>query len=241
MNETHSQFNTLRDKILKKIESGEVRMTSKTYFMLRVALLIAVLFLIIAISSFVVSYILFAIHVSGKLLLLGFGLQGILVFLSTFPWGFLLIDIILLFVLEWLLRYFRFCYGRPLLYLALGIFSVTSIAGAGIYATSIHDSLFMQARDKKLPVIGGMYSGLQKTSHENGLFRGVVVEIEGNTIVMKDFDHDTPENALFLVTVSPDMANVIQIGDVVFVAGTINKDKITAFGLKKTTPYFQGN
>ena len=75
--------------ILEKIRKNELTLKPKTYFRLRFAAFILVVVVLLVVSSFLSSFILFTIRASGQASLLGFGPSGWQVFLlSCFLGGF---------------------------------------------------------------------------------------------------------------------------------------------------------
>ena len=117
-----SQNNSLKNKVLGKIQAGEIHMKSKSYFVLRVILTIFVVLLILIISGLIISFILFSLKTSGRLFLLDFGMRGVMGFAFGFPWLLLFVDIVLLVILDYMLKSFRFGYHSPVVYLFLGTF-----------------------------------------------------------------------------------------------------------------------
>src|SRR4051812_38105080 len=110
MNEDTQQQNTVKDSILEKIKAGEVSMRPRSYFVLKSIILGILAIIGIFVSSLLLSFIFFSLHVSGRLFLLGFGGRGIEAFILLFPWKLFLIDLIIVFVLQSLIKQFRFGY-----------------------------------------------------------------------------------------------------------------------------------
>lgn len=152
MTNNEPQENNFKERILKNIETEDIKAYSKTHFLLRVILLIAVTIVTLIISVFLFNYVFFSLRISGHESLLGFGPQGVVPFLEFFPWPFLVVDIALIIILEWLLRKFRFGYRSPILYLLIGLFVVTVSAGYFIdRKTGFNDALLQQADHDYLP------------------------------------------------------------------------------------------
>ncbi len=68
-----NENNNIKLQVLDKIQSGDISMRPKYYFFLKVAAVTLVSFLVLIISSFLVSFVVFSIVQSGRLFLLGFG------------------------------------------------------------------------------------------------------------------------------------------------------------------------
>ena len=239
-NENITQNNNLKEKIFQKIKAGEVTMTSKYYFYCKVALLVFVIFITLLISAFLISYIMFSLRTGGHLFLLGFGSKGLYEFFIIFPWLILLVDIALLLFLDWLLKSFRFGYNSPIIYLFLGSFVVITSLGTLLTFTPLHKSMMRRAEDKGLPMMGGYYGQVRRSHSEQGIFRGTVVSIEGNTLLLgpNPYDKDPHMNRQITV-VGPegmDLSTILNIGDEVFVAGNATNSQIWAYGVHKLPP-----
>ncbi len=233
MNNTYSQEN-LKKAVLEKIQAGEIAMKPKAYFVLSVTALICLSILILVTSVFLISYTLFTLSVSGRLLLLGFGLRGFFAFVLLFPWFIFLLDIAFIWVLDLLIQRFRFAYHRPLIYVFVGTTLVVVLASLAFNATHFHGELQNRAERKQLPMFGGMYNHLRDPYEERGVFQGVVKNIEGNTFTI-DPDEDDSDTRVILV-ITPDdtvVHDLITVGDHVFVAGDIIDGEIHAYGIKK--------
>jgi hypothetical protein len=236
MENNNQQHEKIKQNVLEKIRSGEVHMHSRMYFALKMIVLILVATFALVISALVFSFIIFSIQASGRFLLLGFGTQGFLNFLILFPWGLLIIDILLLIILEQILKRFQFGYRSPLVYLISGLVVVVLAIGYFINFTPLHESLSRRADERDIPIIGGFYKHIHRPPHDRGLVRGFVTSINGNTIVLESDDRD-PGTATSTFTIIVPQALIsnghINIGDYLFVAGRRDDGKIQAFGIQK--------
>jgi hypothetical protein len=130
------QEKNFKERVLKRIDASNIEAYSKAHFTLRMILLIVVTMLILLISICLFSYICFNVRMGGH----------------VFPWTQLVIDIILVGILQWLLRNFRFGYRVPVLYLLLVLLVVTGIAGYVVYReTGFNELLLRQAEQNNLP------------------------------------------------------------------------------------------
>lgn len=144
-------MNDLKEKILAKIREGEVVMRPKVYFTLRAAALMLVALVVLTLSVFICNFIFFTLRLNGHESLLGRP-GGLFLFLRFFPWGLLVIDIALIFLLEWMLKSFKFAYQKPTLYLALALVAVVLSAGFVIdRGTPFNDRVLMWADRGGLP------------------------------------------------------------------------------------------
>ncbi len=251
------------EELLKKIKEGQISMRPKVFFTLKVALLCLVALFILLISAFIISFIFFGLVISGRMLLLGFGFRGILLFILAFPWLLFAIDILLMASLDWLLKKFTFGYRSPLLYLVVGSSVIVIAAGCLITTTSIHrDILHREERKNPMPLfgpmLGGFYHGLRTPPKNQGVFRGNVISTTTDGFILSDEKSDNDSDFGIAsttdigiatgtdfkplsgsqdlrVVLPPEIqtAGFIQIGDRVFIAGDIVGNEIHAFGITK--------
>ena len=232
-------INNLRDNVFKKIEAGEVSMKPKSYFLLKVAVLIFVVFVTFVISVFLISYILFSVQAAGHMFLLGFGTRGLYEFIVIFPWFLLLVDAFLLLFLDFLLKRFRFGYHSPIIYLFLVTLGIITVFGSIVYRTPLHKDLMYEAEGNHLPFARGMYDGLRKSHRKVGIFRGEIASTSGNIFTIKYDDYDTPGEDEPLEIVAPpgvEVGVLLHVGDKVFVAGDVVDGQFRAYGVHKLIP-----
>ena len=218
---TTNNHNSIRQSVLEKIKSGKVRRLPHSYFVARIVAIVFVGVLLLFVSSFIFSFLLFSIHESGEHALLGFGPQGILTFFILFPWPMLLLDIGLLFLLEWLLQGFKLGYRIPLLYIFLGILAISTIAGFIIDATPLHNFLLQKADKNQLPIVGGAYEHIFDHHDSDGVGRGIVVSTTTDGFIIQHNDHDNDKDD-GIVTVIPSQGTIlpaVKPGDRVLIFG----------------------
>ncbi|MFA5830040.1 MAG: hypothetical protein WC843_06155 [Candidatus Gracilibacteria bacterium] len=207
--------------------------------MLKLILLITVGVLALLTSSVLISFIIFSVNVSGKMFLLGFGARGISMFFLLFPWKILVINVLLLFLLEWLIKRFQFGYRRPFIYLLSCALAISIVAGLIINATPLHQAILKSNEERHLPVIGSFYEHLRRPTDGRDVVRGVVITISGNSLTLQadDLDNDHDDGIRKVIMAPPiQIPNFIKIGDLIFVAGDLRDDQIFAFGIRKIEP-----
>jgi hypothetical protein len=226
MTNNEPREDNFKERILKNIETEDIKVYSKTHFILRVILLIAVAMVTLIISVFLFNYVFFSLRISSHDLLLRFGPQGIVPFLEFFPWPFLFIDIALIVILEWLLRKFRFGYRSPILYLLFGLLIITVSAGYFIdRETGFNDVLLRQADHDYLPSpFGELYESARGVSlTKQGICRCTITAINGRVLVAQDVDTDdiNPTAITIVIPASYTGTNSLSVGDTIFVAGAV--------------------
>lgn len=230
----------IKAEILHKIQSGEVKMRPKAFFVMKVAVLVFVAFVTFVVSVLLVSYTWFSMRAGGHFFLLGFGGRGLFEFFLVFPWLILLLDIALIFFLDWLLKRFKFGYHNPVLYIFIGSLLLITAGGTILNMTSFHKNVMYLAENKHLPIpgVGGFYIELRRTHRENGLFRGEVVSIATSSFIMKNGRFDASDSTNTIDVLTPpgfDVDLLLDVGDQVFIAGDIVGGDIRAYGVKKLT------
>lgn len=126
-------------------------MRPRAYFVLRAAAALVVALVVLVISIFICNFIFFTIRLNGHESLLARP-GGILLFLQFFPWTLLALDALMVLVLEQMLRYFKFAYRRPVLYLVLGLIAAVAAAGFALdRGTPFNDRALDWADHGRLP------------------------------------------------------------------------------------------
>ncbi len=229
------QGRNFKERVFASIAERDIKIHPKIYFVVRIVLLAIVACMTLLVSVFIINYVFFSLRISGRNMLLGFGSQGWIWFFAYFPWALLAVDVILVGLLEWLLKQFRFGYRSPTLYLLIVLFAVTISAGYFMNRISgIDDALLRQA---DLHYLGGPLGQAYESvrgSHlaDEGICECAVTAVNGNVITARDINSTSSE---FLTIVAPPgyvATNSIQVGSVVFVAGTLSPSgTIQAFGI----------
>ncbi|HEY4509281.1 MAG TPA: hypothetical protein VJC13_03355 [Candidatus Paceibacterota bacterium] len=237
--DNNTQQNNIKQDVLEKIKTGQIQMKSRARFISGVTVLVCVTILVFIISALLISYIFFSIYTSGHLFLLGFGTRGFYQFILYFPWLLLALDALLLLLLDFLLKRFKFVYHRPVLIIFLGTLFLIAFIGFLVDLTSLHRAMMYRAEERNLPVFGGFYDGLRKSHRERGIVHGEVISINGSELVLRRDDYDdygfaTASSTLRVVApISLKVGTFLQVGDEVFVAGDIINGEIHAYGIRK--------
>ncbi|MDB5265579.1 MAG: hypothetical protein JWM39_292 [Parcubacteria group bacterium] len=236
MNENNPD--SIQQAVLDKVRAGTVRRRPRWQFILRVAGTIVVISLLLVIAAFLISFILYSLNESGEQFLLGFGLRGIQVFLTLFPWLFGLVALGLIVLLEWLIRGFRFGYRIPLLNIFLGVVGVSIVLGIVISVTPLHTTLQGFAAKDQLPILGQPYKHVLDHHEDEGLSRGKVITVGANEFIIQHDDHDRDtDDGTFSIHVAPDASIVLpHVGDEVLVFGEPEQGYIDASNVLVLSP-----
>lgn len=228
----------MRERILKDIKSGDVSMTPRTYFTLKVVALVAAMLGVLVVTIFIFNILYYSIRVSSHDALLGFGIKGFNTFWYVFPWGWLILDVALVVLLQWLLRHFRAGYKIPVLYLIAVLLGCAAVFGFVLEETSVNDRLI--EREELLPApLAQLYELIREPNEmQNGICRCVILAINGSVLVVQAEggrgDAITvvlPQSARYATTTG------LHVGDTIYLAGE-EKDEgeIEAFGIRLEIP-----
>ncbi len=216
--------NSIRENVLEKIKTGEIRKLPRAYFVLRIIATLFVGVLLLAGSALVASFIFFSLHESGEQFLLGFGLQGVAIFLKLFPWLFLAFDLLLVFLLEWLLQGFSFGYRIPLLNIFVSIVLASVVLGGVISLTPLHQELLHLSDKHELPIFAPAYEHIFDSHDDDGVCRGIVASVATSTFELThtDMDHDaSTAESTFTVPIPSDISpSMLKVGQRVLVLGS---------------------
>lgn len=227
----------LRDRIMSQIKSEHISMRPRVYFTLQIAAIALVAFLVLLLSVFIFNFILFSIRINSHDAFLGFGPRGIVAFLMFFPWPLLVLDAALIFVLEWLLRTFKFGYRLPIVYVLGAILAITFVTGFALdRGTFLNDHLMERAEGEHHlpPPFNALYGGARRPPHD-GICRCTITEMGTGTLTVEDHRRGATTTLTVLLPVNDLRATStgLHVGDVVIVAGDRDGTTIRAFGVRK--------
>jgi len=232
MNEDKTK-NSIEEKIIGKIKSGEVKMKPKIYFIAVTALITLGILITIGFALFITSFIIFSLHSSGSWFLPRFGTKGIGAFFMEMPWFLVILASLFIILTYFFGRRFSFAYRNPLIYFA-AIILVAVVAGSFIVAkTPLHKGLYLRAQNKypMMPMVGQFYKDYGPKKPDQVHF-GVVLDQNENGFKIK-----TPNNEEVQIIVTDDthfvFDNDINVGDSIMVGGENVSSTIEAFGIRK--------
>jgi hypothetical protein len=228
----------LRDSVLTRIRSDAVSMRPRFYFILRIALAIALALLVFLVSALVFNFVLFHVGAHGRLPLVGFGAHGILLFLYLFPWPLVLVDVAFMLALWMLIRKSAFVYRNPGVYPLALLVVLVALFGALVYVHGGVNTAFReQAHRGNLPSdVDDFFEprhGPPPGGARGDAFHGTVgtTTVEPVSFILID------TRASSSYTVIPDTGSTawppLHEGEQVVVGGTlVRPDLISAFGVR---------
>ncbi len=221
------------ERVLEQIREDKVVAHSRLYFNLRIVAIVVVLILVLLLSIFLASFMFYSVRVAGSTSLFGFGRSGWEAFLVLFPWKVAIVDLLLIIVLGFLVRTFRFGYKSPALYLLLGL--LVLMFGFGFVVdrgTSVHSRLMEETEQNRFRPVNPLYNSVRHPalSPVVGIYRGVIMSTDPLFV-----DLDIPgDGAAAYQVVFPGVfvQAPFGAGDQVFIQGSIDGNQIIANGIK---------
>ncbi len=223
--EQHSE--SIKDAVLTRITRGDVPMRPRSYFLIRIMALVALVLAIFLVTILIANFILFSIRINSHDELLHFGYRGFTLFIKFFPWPLLVLDVILIAIAQRLLSYFRFGYRYSMLFF-FGLFALI-VAGVGFAidrGTGINDSLLHHDDRHQLPFgIDGFYRGVRlPPPPDSGICRCRITAISGNVLSSIDVDtrhgHAGTARTIIVNPAEPLLAT-LHVGNIVFALGNM--------------------
>ncbi len=230
--------NSITEKVVSKIEKGELKMKPRAYFVAKSFLVIGLLVLASLLLLYFGSLIVFVLRVNNILLFHGMGFQAIRSILLSFPWYLVFLIFILIILIEIIGRRFRFVYRKPLIISLLTILLIVTISSFLIESSSLHHSFYRLAEQERLPLAGRMYRELGHLDIDDAYF-GIVLkkdndfwtmELDSGEIVSLKITEKTRGRRVFLE---------IEKGEKVIVVGELEEGVIDVVSFKKIERRFR--
>ena len=236
--EQTTETESMETRVLDRIRTEDLSVHSKAYFYGRVAFAVVVSCVVFCVSAFLFDYILYILAASGRSLLLGFGPHGLLFFFEAFPWWVLVGDVVFIFLLERMLRQFKFAYRSPTLYIVGGLIVVSALAGFGLsYVTDFGRYIPADGNMQAAPV-GALFNNARRAPlPDRGVCRCTITAVGDGQLSVIDTENADLALTVILPANDPHVhSDGLQIGDKVFIAGTLQGATLYAFGLHLVAP-----
>ena len=232
MNTEHSA--SLKEKILKTIETGNVAMRPRSHFVLLAVLAFSGAILVFALVVFIASLIFFFLHESGAWFALPFGPRGWFLFPESISVTLVFLGALFAFILERLLHRYPIGYRTPVLLSVGAIVSTVFLCGFLISLTPLHSILSHSSRRGELPApINFWYGDMVRRPHPSDVHRGVIVSRTTHTLVITDPDGDGTWPVVISRQTRLPYGEGFELGDMVLVIGDLDASgTIQAFGVR---------
>lgn len=223
--------NNKGENLIRQIQSGEVKMLPKSYFVAKSALFLLGLVLLMALTVFFVSYVVFHLQVSGAWNLSGFGILGLRDMALSLPWLILCLIAVFTVLLLWFVERYPLVYQRPLLYSLGGMALVVLVGGYLVSITPLHSYFLKTFGPEKSPVVmRGLYSPVKAPIFKNGII-GRVEKIEKEAILVKALQEKKCHVYLSKSTRMP-AEFLPKEGDWIMVHGRVEGSEVEAWGIR---------
>jgi len=221
----------LEARIMKKIKDEGISFRSKYIFLaqklglgggLALSLVLAILFLNLAF---------FTMKVSGTLEFLSFGRIGILAFLESFPYHWILIGLAFFVVASMIFSRYDISYKKPFKKLLAALLLLIFVAGTALALSGINEVIEEKVAQGKIPVLRPFY-GRRGGIGKRGLV-GEVVEIRNGNLVVETSEKKKVFIELTRDTLFPPGSD-FKVGDRIRAVGEWDGETFCASALRLT-------
>ncbi len=175
----------LKDNLLAHIQTGKINMKPKWHFMVRSISLGSGLLLTGLLSLYFMSLVFFVLRESGIWWTSGFGIQGLLFFITTSPWLLITITLIFLSTVYILIRHFGHNYRHHAIYSLIALVLLAILGTSLMHYFAIHDSVRTWSKDNQLGLMSSYYQD-DSLSRTRDITPGKIIEIAKNNLVIKN-------------------------------------------------------
>jgi hypothetical protein len=224
-------MDTCKENILKKINTGEIDMKPRWYFVLQTTLLLVSLIIVSLVAIYFFSFILFFLEQTGLLFAPLFGLRGLGLFLISSPWFLISLVIVFLSLLYILVSRYSFSYRKPVIYSLLAIVLVVIVMSAFIKVTLVHEKVRVFVERHQVPGFAPLYQ-VEENERPAGMVSGLITGIipgEG-FIILNDYG-EFMTVYVSPVTKQPQGYNYL-INDKIVAFGDRHNNTLQAFGVQ---------
>ena len=226
-------MNEFKDKLIQKIQTGEISMRPKWHFMLKAGLLLVSVVLVALIAVYLFSFLLFTLHRSGLIFAPQFGWHGVMMFIVASPWLLISILGIFLLILFVLVSHYSFSYQKPLVYSVVGLVLLVISASSFIQYLGIHDRMQSFSDRHNIPGLRPLYND-PVDRRPPGIETGEIIEITKSGFILKSERGEELNIIITNRTKTPPSLTLVENLEVT-VFGERKDKSITAFGVKTTT------
>jgi glucan phosphoethanolaminetransferase (alkaline phosphatase superfamily) len=151
------KIKNVREKILNYINSEEIHMHSKWYFIFKYILNIFLIFIAFLSLLYFISFILLIIYERRIFDVLNVSKSGFHSFMTSVPWFLIFLVFVVIIILEILIRKYSFVYKRPFIYTFFGIILVVLLIGFLIHKIDAQFRFARFGEKPDFPIIGPMH------------------------------------------------------------------------------------
>lgn len=182
-NNQNKQIN-ISEEVMKKIESGGVKMRPHWRFLAERIGVDTVLLLVLAVSIFIFSLVLHYWKINELHHLIGFGYSGIWRIIFSFPYELLAVTALLLILLYLIIRKKDWGYKHSFPVLISLIAVLMILLSGAVFAFGMHEFIEKKADEEKIPFVNNFYQG-RLHNILNNTVRGKVKSINENSFELE--------------------------------------------------------
>lgn len=229
---------SISQKVVSKIEKGELKMRPKAYFIIKTILIVGLLILAFLLALYFGSLIIFILRINDILLFHGMGFQVIRSILLSFPWYLVFLVFVLVILVEAVAKRFHLIYRKPLIVSLFIILVLVFLSSFLIEKSSLHHSFFRLAEQERLPLAGRMYRDLGNLEIENVYF-GRILEKKDDLWMMELDSGEVVGLAITEKTRGRRVFSEIKEGSEIIVVGELGEGLIDVESFKRIERRFR--
>lgn len=172
----------LETKVMKKIKDEKINFRSRYIFLAKKLGLGGGLTLSLILAALFLNLAFFSMRVSGSLEFLSFGRIGILAFLESFPYHWILIELAFFTIASAILSRYDLSYKKPFKLILSVLIVLILIAGIVLAISGLNEAMEEKVAQGKLPLLQSFYR--RRQVWKNGLV-GTITEIKREGIVIE--------------------------------------------------------
>lgn len=222
-------------KVLEKIKKQKIKITDRWVFWAKKLGLNSGLILTSVVLIIIINLILYYLQQNGLVIYLSFGLPALSLVLKNLPFGFIVLAIMLLLIINYLLKKTEFIYKKYFRTLILIVFLVIIIGGIFMFYSGINQTLARKVAesDKKIFILSEIYKGQIPCllPDRNGIV-GKVIEKNINNLTIQTLDHQKE----IIMTGKDNLFDNIYLGQVIGAIGTGGENIFVADKIRAVTP-----
>lgn len=219
----------LEAKVMRKIKDEKISFCSR-YLLLAQQLGLGggfILSLVLAILFLNLAF--FTMKVSGDLEFLSFGRMGILAFLQSFPYHWILIGLLFFLVSSTILSRYDISYKKPFKAILAVLFGIVFVVGILLAVSGINEFIEEKVVPGRTHIVRFLYRRMG-VAYDNGLV-GEVIEIRSDGLLVetsgkKEVFVELTEDTLLPTEFDP------KVGEHIIVVGKRNEDNFRAHALR---------
>lgn len=221
----------LEAKVMKRIKDEKISFRSKYVFLAKKLGLGGgfILSLVLAILFFNLTF--FTMKVTGNLEFLSFGRMGILAFLESFPYHWILIGLLFFLVSSTILFRYDISYKNPFKAILAVLFGIVFVVGILLVVSGINEAIEEKVVPDRTPILCFLYRRMEVACN-NGLV-GEVIEIRSSGLLV-----ETREGKRVFIQFTENillpMGSDFKIGDLIRTVGKWDGDDFHAYVLRPT-------